>query len=356
MDTTRGEQKMVDGVIERIKVGLVVPTNRPEHFARFLKEWHYLRSTLFDVTLYIVEDNPTKKIKVPELGCKYKHFTHKTIQKDLGNDSWIIPTHSSAIRSYGYLKAYQDGCEYILTLDDDCYPTSQNADISSLIYNHYIALTVPTTYSGYFSVGQYYYPNKDLEMRGYPFTYRANSCAVMSVGGWNYNPDLDAVTQLSLGNPNLNIEKWGFTLVPKYLGVTLCGMNIMFRRDVIPISYFLLQGKEWGIDRWDDIWFGLFAKKILDQLSMPIAINSTAKIHHDRASNPLKNLYPEGIGYGANEQLWDKLMSLQLEGDNIYDLYEDLAYKLPENSLHDVDYTLQLKCAMAKWISLFQKQ
>lgn len=190
-------------------------------------------------------------------------------------------------------------------------------------------------------------------MRGYPFAYRALKSPSISVGGWEGNPDLDAVTQLSRGDPKLYVTETKCA-VPKGLGVTMCGMNVCFLKETIPCAYFLLQGRDWGIDRWDDIWAGLFMKKIFDHLDKVFMINGVASVYHDRASNPYKNLYPEGYGYGSNEQLWENLQTIKLTKDNYADCYIELAEQLKPEWFPNNEYCYKLQDAMKIWAGLFK--
>lgn len=333
------------------RIGIVVPSNREQHLLRFLKEWDKeFSSYTSNLVLYLIEDNNSKTFKLPkDINYTIKHYCYKDIVKDLGTSNTIIPRHTSAIRSYGYYKAYMDDCDKIITLDDDCYP---DVNYPNLISNHILGAPVKN-WQPFFDVGKALYGDEEIGMRGFPFNYRATKQPVLSVGAWSHNPDLDAVTQLSRGDPHLNPELV-YEAVPKGLGVTMCGMNVCFDKEVIPISYFTLQGRDWGIDRWDDIWAGLFMKKILDHLGKVMVINSYSTVHHDRASNPYKSLYPEGLGYGANEVLWERLQEIPLTSDNYVDCYIELAEKLPLDILHDEEYTKQLKEAMKQWALLFK--
>ena len=96
-----------------MKIGLVIP----HHLATldFLNEW---RSELKNIFLYIIEDKDKRETSIPDWVNNFTIFTHKDIQKDLGKNSWIIPFKTSAIRSYGYYRAWKDG-DYIFTLDND---------------------------------------------------------------------------------------------------------------------------------------------------------------------------------------------------------------------------------------------
>lgn len=329
-----------------VKIGVVVPTIREQHLLKFLDSWKE-EFEKWKITLYIVEDNTKKSFSIPEQSYEVKHFCHKDIDKDLKEVSWIIPRKTSAIRSYGYYKAWQDGNAFIITLDDDCYK-----EVDDFILNHIVDVKLKD-WAPFYDVGAQFYPVSNIHMRGYPFSYRAGKSPVISVGGWSYNPDLDAVTQLSRGDPKLWVQP-GKCAVPRGLGVTMCGMNIAFTREVIPAAYFLLQGRDWGVDRWDDIWAGYFMKKIFDHLDKVFMINGDATVFHDRASNPYKNLYPEGVGYGSNELLWEKLQTIQLTKDNYVDCYVELAKKMKSEWFPTVEYGDSLRAAMIAWAGLFK--
>src|SRR5690606_3959324 len=97
-------------------VGVVVPTNRPEKFLEFFGQWgQYFED--YGVTLYVVEDAPEPSFEMPDGNFRIFHLSHK----DIG-DLDFIPTRTGSIRSFGMLAAYRDGCDIIVTLDDDCHP------------------------------------------------------------------------------------------------------------------------------------------------------------------------------------------------------------------------------------------
>ena len=81
---------------------IVVPCNRPEKMVEFLLAW---REEFCGCNLIVVWDLP-KKPSLPLLDEEYKftvqQFSHKEIDADLKDKSWIIPRKASAIRSYGY--------------------------------------------------------------------------------------------------------------------------------------------------------------------------------------------------------------------------------------------------------------
>jgi len=104
-----------------MKISVVVPTIREQCFYTWVEKW---KTLLNNYEVIVIEDNPHKTFNV-NLSV-FKHFSWKEIDTELGDDSWIIPRRTSAIRSFGFYKAYQGGADVVITLDDDCYPISND--------------------------------------------------------------------------------------------------------------------------------------------------------------------------------------------------------------------------------------
>lgn len=109
-----------------------------------------------------------------------------------------------------------------------------------------------------------------------------------------------------------------------------CGMNAMWRREAIPLSYHLLMGRSYRstppsvprfeadlttlpFDRFGDIWCGIIQKRICDHLGW-IVSSGTPYIHHDRASDPFANLRKEANGIAENETFWERIDSIDISG------------------------------------------
>jgi hypothetical protein len=106
-------------------------------------------------------------------------------------------------------------------------------------------------------------------------------------------------------------------------------MNVAMKHEAIPALYQLIQGVDRvGYDRYDDLWSGLFAKKICDHLGLPIVVNGRASIIHTRASDTAANLRKEQAGYELNDALWERLRGIELRGDNVVDCYAELTWQL----------------------------
>lgn len=294
----------------------VLPTHRPENFAAWLEAWRPLFSK-HHVKLFVIEDHPEPSIKLPELDFPAVVYTRADIPD-------FIPTGTGSCRSYGFLRAYQEGYD-VITLDDDCRPEGD------LIEAYTAAWRQLWPVSNYFDVGHSF--GLDEYMRGYPFSDRDKNKALIQYGGWDNVPDLDAVTQAQ-HEKHGPVEGYKFdrrTLaIPTGVGFTGCIMNVAIKHEAIPLMYQLIMGNDRvGYDRWDDIWSGLFAKKICDHLGIPILINGNASIIHTRASDTATNLQKEQGGYLLNEFLWEKLQGIELEGRDIISCYDELASIMP---------------------------
>ena len=117
-----------------MRAAIVVPTIRESNIASY----HAWEVEFSEHIVIVVEDNPERTFQIS--GNNVKHFCWRDIDRALGRDSWIIPARTDCVRSFGYLKAYEEGVDMILTLDDDCYP--QDAGFLAQHYKKLFSLTV----------------------------------------------------------------------------------------------------------------------------------------------------------------------------------------------------------------------
>jgi len=322
-----------------MKIGLVIPHHLPT--LDFLNEWNELRR--YDLKLYIVEDKDKRETSTPENLTNFVIYTHKDIKEDLGKDSWIIPFNTSAIRSYGYYKAWKDGCDYIFTLDNDCYPEEEKYWIEGHLENLNRLVTLDWESS---------VPDSKLETRGFPYLIRDKSPVGVSHGLWSNVPDFDGVDMLK--KPNWRFRRETETkVIPRYSFYPMCGMNLAFIRDMAPLMYFGLQGPSWGFDQYDDIFGGIFSKKVMDHLGYGV-ISGYPSVEHRKQSNAFINLKKQAPGLLLNEHLWKEVQKIKLTKKTPVDCYIELAQKLPKTIEGDVDgWLLKQKEAMLVWAKLF---
>jgi reversibly glycosylated polypeptide / UDP-arabinopyranose mutase len=282
---------------------LVIPSIREECFNRFMDAWKD-KGDWDEVIL--VEDNPERTFK--NTFNKAFHYSWKEISEVTSNNSWIFSKRDSAIRSFGFYIAWLRGADYILTLDDDCYPYHDDPILEEHInvMNSFEKWTCSL-------------PRK--RTRGLPYHNNGRlDTVVANMGLWTGYPDFDAVQSLSCpvaasnGQFYPDLALVGNRVIPSNQYFPLCGMNFCFKREVAPLAYFPLMGQDQPYSRFDDIWFGIIFKKIIDHLGWNVSVGEPFVIHQ-KASNVFTNLKKEAPGIEANEWFWNKIDDIWL-GDN----------------------------------------
>jgi len=319
---------------------IVIPTIRD---LEFLIDW---KNQFQNCTLIICEDHPNKSIKIPKIGKRQFHFSWKEIDADLGENSWIIPRKVSAIRNYGFLKAYQMGADVILSLDDDCYPVKNHNFVDLHIRN--LNLKAPRNWIN---------TNPDarhLYTRGMPYLNRSEQPIMLSHGVWTNVLDHDAPTHLQNLEFKAEFAEHFLYFIPNGTFFPMCSMNFGFRREITSLMFFPLMGEDnkgnkWGYDRFDDIWSGIFAKKIMDHLGYGV-VNGSPMVEHRKASDPFKNLQKEASGIAINEHIWQSIYNAKLTNKTIIGAYREL---ITIQLFTSSEYFRQLKVAIEKWIGLF---
>lgn len=318
-----------------MKCTIVVPTIREDSIKEFLSAWG---KPFASAHLIVIEDNPTRTFDLRGFS-HVMHYSWEDIDRELGSVSWIIPRRTDCIRSYGFLKAYHDHPDMVITLDDDCYPVD---DGSQFIEQHWKALKQGVKSEAWQETGE------GVPTRGIPYFHRQREWPCMlNHGLWDQVPDFDAPTQLVQARfPRM------FTPVNQPIPVgryfPMCGMNIAFWPEVIPALYFLLMGKGYEYDRFGDIWSGIILKKICDHLGYAIR-SGEPLIVHKRASNVWANLRKEAPGLEVNEEFWKGIDRIRLSGGTFLECYQEIATHLPFGG----EYWTRLKEAMFEWTQLF---
>ena len=309
---------------------VVVPNHLPH--LDFLKEW----TELADVEIIVVQDIGDK----PEAPLNVTVYDHSDIKDDLGKHAWIIPTQSSACRSYGYYKAWQRHPRHIITLDNDCYPEKQD---DYWISGHEDALAASVTLD-------WWDTTYDIHARGFPYLIRDRSHVYLNHGLWSNVPDLDAPT--SLHHPDLRFGRCRESrLVPRYNFFPMCGMNLSWRAELTPAMYFGLFGPEHGFDQYDDIWAGVIVKRILDHLGYA-AKSGYPSVEHRKQSNVFVNLMKQAPGMAANEEFWRHVQRAELSATNVPDCYGQIIAQLPDDLMPE--WMPKFKKAALTWLRLFQ--
>ncbi|SER11693.1 alpha-1 4-glucan-protein synthase [Natrinema salaciae] len=247
-------------------------------------------------------------------------------EHDVEAYSHVVPAASHAETSFGllYMWAHEE-FDYGFFIDDDTLPHPDEDFFGTHMANLAFEGEIEEVSSDEQWVNVLY-QNADehgLYPRGYPYSAMDETVetgtteidggeVVASQGLWTNVPDLDAVRILMDGDlegqaqTRTSSDDFGDDFVAargNYL--TVCSMNLAFRREVIPAFYQLpMDDNEWNVGRFDDIWSGVFLKRACDLLGKRIYNGAPLCEHNKAPRSTFDDLNNEVPGLELNEHLW----------------------------------------------------
>ncbi|MEA1930951.1 MAG: alpha-1 4-glucan-protein synthase [Euryarchaeota archaeon] len=246
-------------------------------------------------------------------------------EHDVSEYSHIIPAASHAETSFGLLYMWAGDYDYGFFIDDDTLPHDEDffgTHMENLAFEGEIESV--SSDEQWVNVLYQNADEHDLYPRGYPYSAMHESVEtetteierneiVASQGLWTNVPDLDAVRILMDGD--LQGQAQTRTTEDDFEGdfvaaegqyLTVCSMNLAFRREVIPAFYQLpMDENEWDVGRFDDIWSGVFLKRACDILGKQIYNGAPLCEHNKAPRSTFDDLNNEVPGLELNEHLWE---------------------------------------------------
>lgn len=284
----------------------------------------------------------------------------------------LIPQRAHAETSFGFLIAYEEGADYIVELDDDVFikglmrghrenlfdEGGKTVHSKSRWYNTLdsVSLSHP---GRFFPRGHPYSPETRKEE--YSWEESGGRC-VLNMGHWVGNPDFDALTILYHGGMDGRCPIRGERLLNEKVVVgegtyfAVCSMNTSFVPKIVP-AFYQLYMNAMGIDRFDDIWSGIFIKRVADHLGDKVCLGKPVGVHDKRPRNVFRDLKSEMDGMILNESIW-RFIDGDLTGSSYPDAYLSLADLLEKgassltNETHKRFIGLQVEM-MRRWVRVF---
>lgn len=341
-----------------LKIAFVLTTigvpNLLKGYAQNAKEYNHK-----DVGFIVIGDNKTPHGAVRSLlqevekeGFIAEYWDverQKSWLKDFPKLDRIVPYNSDNRRNIGFLIAAQEGAEIIISLDDDNYVISGDYISSHKIVGNKVELETVSSTNNWFNPCSMLKtePQRPIYSRGFPYSKRwgdrivkerSSGRIVINLGLWLGDPDVDAVTNL-----NEKVKVLGFKegspkrimLAPNTFA-PINTQNTAFHRDILPCFYYVMMGEEihgMKIDRYGDVWAGLFAKKVIDQMGDWAALGEPLTNHRRNPHDLLKDLTCEFWGMLLNEDLTSKVESIHLIQKTYPNAYLELAQKLETGNI-----------------------
>jgi hypothetical protein len=289
-------------------------------------------------------------------GAVYDESARETWFADHGASEYshLIPEASHAQTSFGLLYMWANDYEYGVFIDDDTLPHEDVDFFGTHMSNLAFEGQIETVSSDEQWVNVLY-NNEDehgLYPRGYPYAAMDETIStesthvddvVASQGLWTNVPDLDAVRILMDGDlkgqaqTRTTAEDFGEDFVAaagQYL--TVCSMNLAFRREVIPAFYqFPMDENEWDVGRFDDIWSGVVLKRACDVLGKQIYNGDPLCEHNKAPRSTFSDLTNEVHGLELNEHVWEIVDEAGADADSYAAVFEDIATAMADGDFSD---------------------
>ncbi|WP_435358214.1 alpha-1 4-glucan-protein synthase [Haloarchaeobius sp. DFWS5] len=275
-------------------------------------------------------------------------------EQGIAEYSHLVPAASHAQTSFGLLYMWAHDFEYGFFIDDDTLPHDDEDFFGRHLTNLGYEGEVESVASDEQWVNVLYQSSDrhDLYPRGYPYaamdeTVETDTAEIDSVvasqGLWTNVPDLDAVRILMDGDlegqaqtrtESRDFERQFVADRDQYL--TVCSMNLAFRREVIPAFYQCpMDDNPWNVGRFDDIWSGVFLKRAADVLGDDL-LNGFPLCEHNKAPrSTFDDLQNEVAGLELNEHFWEVVDAEGGDADTYAGVMRAMADALAEGDFEE---------------------
>lgn len=283
----------------------------------------------------------------------------------------LIPKESHAQTSFGLLYLWANGFEYGVFIDDDTLPHPEvdffGTHFTNLAFSG--ECTAVSSDERWVNVLYQAHDEHGLYPRGYPYsamdeTVEVGSTevehVVASQGLWTNVPDLDAVR--ILGDGDLRGQAHTRTSKTDYDEdfaaargnyLTVCSMNLAFRREVVPAFYQLpMDDNPWNVGRFDDIWSGVFLKRACDILGTQIKNGAPLCEHNKAPRSTFSDLANEVAALELNEHVWRIVDGVGGGATSYAEAYDAMARALIEHdgAYRNADFLTYVGEHMHDWL------
>lgn len=285
----------------------------------------------------------------------------------------MIPYNSDNRRNIGYLVAAERDSDIIISIDDDNFPSKQDYIEHHLVVGTKESLPTAKSKNDWYNICRLLEtkPEKrEIYPRGFPYSrrwedteklYESTGKIVMNAGLWLNDPDVDAITRLneqikSVGGPENPIMLDRGTFCP------INTQNTSFLPEILPAYYFIrmdteIRGRK--LDRYGDIWSGLFAKKCIDHMNDRISFGPPMTDHQRNEHDLLKDLEMELQGMILTNKIVPILERISLSGSSYSETYLDLGQKILDESKKnedfdddEIEYISNVFNSMRAWVNI----
>jgi hypothetical protein len=298
-----------------------------------LERYGHLR----DVKIWVVGDRKTPAESADYAAAQRARGLDVEFLDPPSQEAWLarfpdlaamIPWNSDNRRNVGFLRALEEGCEVLVSIDDDNYCLAE----SDFFAGHEetgrtVSREVLASEDGWFDIcGELLLqPPVPVVARGFPHRRRNPRISSRGVqeaplaanaGLWLGDPDVDAAARLACPVTAVATRRRSLALAPGTWS-PLNTQNTSVARRALPAYYYVrmlepLPGAT--LDRYGDIWSGYFLTRCAEHLGDFIGIGKPVVSHRRNDHDLLADLRAEFWGMMLTPHLIELLRGSQLTG------------------------------------------
>lgn len=238
----------------------------------------------------------------------------------------LVPYNTDGRRVFGYLKALEEGCGTLISIDDDNFPAQDDFISGHGKTGQAWGGTVIREVQQFHNICEYLTlePQRLVYPRGFPFQLRgcvnrpefvpASKGATVGVteGLWLNEPDVDATTWLNGKVKGVRYTGPDSFVLEQSTWSPVNTQNTSVTRELIPAFLFVTMG--WPVpggklDRYGDIWGGYFLLALMQGTSHHVAFGRPLVEHRRNPHNYVDDLRYEFWGMILTDWLLHLLRS-----------------------------------------------
>ena len=236
----------------------------------------------------------------------------------------LMPRNNESRRNIGYLMALEAGCERLISIDDDNFPTDDDFIGGHARTGGHVDGNLTEDASGYHNICEHLdvRPARPIFPRGYPFKLRdsrncsklkpapADAIVGVTAGLWLKEPDVDATTWLNGKVQAIRYTAADNVVLHQNTWSPINTQNTSVVRELIPAFLCVPMGfkfAEGSIERYGDIWAGYFVQALMAGSAYHVSFGEPIVEHRRNPHDYLEDLRHEMWGMLLTDWLLTEL-------------------------------------------------
>lgn len=300
---------------------VVIPSNRQINLS-------YLTPLIDNGARFVIVDDSEGSIQIDH--PQFAVYNWQDRAKMLGKLDIGYPKRNGASRDFGFYVAWKDSDpeEIIVALDDDCKVHHQDFSEQARSVLSSSERPVATCEGSHLNILDLYENTPhQLYPRGFPYSSRVNYKGVQldpaesrnvtfNLGLWKGIFDVNGIDKINgpdYSHPEARLKQHSVIIETNKL-ISVCSMNMQFRKELIPAVYQLPMHVEvmpgWVVDRYGDIWGGFILKTLMDLKNEAMAVGEPM-ITHLKEGDYSRNIWQEHTCHLINDEFIDLLFQIK---------------------------------------------